>query len=276
MYQKIAEELCVIGERLGGERMRQLAPVYLFSVEGQDGDMDMTAPLEQLLENLEGRQLFSAQTDGCVTLFLEYGCRDTQAGGRLGFVDEAGKFKETLSQWMEYFMVSCRVSQGIVLIRLDGLRDQLAETVWWRRFFRQIRGYQGRFLFFCQTGREDADAAVKLFSGGCFCRTIELERPETGDYMRGFETGLKQNGLALDKEGRAHLRVILERHRDRITAHALRVWRDYVIWEYLLREASGDRQNTLSAEDLKEEELWRYINSERLKTSIGFEVTKDE
>lgn len=278
MFRKIVEELSVVGRGVETERLRMLAPVYLFAAGEWDGDFEPASSLDNLLDDLEKARLFSAQSDGCLTLWLEYGSREWDYEGRLGLVDEAGQFKTTLGQWMDYIMARYQVSQGVVLIHLDSLRQRRAETVWWRRFFRQLHRYRKQFLFLFQAGEAEADFAWEWLGRECFCRKVEPVRRKTQEYIQSFEAGLEKYGLQLGEKERVLLGELLDRYRDRLTCHGLEKWQQALLWEYFLETQSGGQSRgggTLPAEYLSEEKFCRYIGSEKDKQGIGFEVTKD-
>lgn len=278
MFHGITKEIDTIAAKLGTEQLRSLLPIYLFPSGEKDMDFDPAESLDGLLEDLEERDLFSAQSDGSLVLSLEYGSREWDHMGRLGLADEAGQFKTTLGQWMEYIMTRYRVSQGIVLIRLDCPEARREETVWWRRFFRQLHRYRRQFLFLFQAEKADVDSAGEWLGRECYCRRMELTGWRKEEYLRYFEAGLEKYDLCLDESGRKMLTGLLDRYGDRITRHGMERWQQDVLWEYFLKEKPGDG---LPAGEggltpfLDEERFRRYISDDRDNKGIGFEVAWD-
>lgn len=269
MFRKITEELCKVSDRQGGQLLPEMVPVYLFAVDEHSGNYDLSAPLEQLLGELEERRLFSVQADGCLILSLEYGLSEGDIRERLGLVDETGRFRPTLGQWMENLMLQHRVSQGIVLLRLDWSKEQQAEGVWWKRFFRQLHKYRKQFLFLFQVNQSDLSEIEEWLGKEFFCRKVEIARPDANGYLQYFESGLERHSLKLQAGEREFLRTLFEKYEERLSHQTLEKWLREIVWEYFLAEES-DGEESLSAY-LNEEALAKHVIGKAIPPKIGFQ-----
>ena len=269
MFQKIMDELCKVGDRQGDQLAPEMVPVYLFAVDERSGNYDLSAPLEQLLGELEERGLFSVQADGCLILSLEYGLSEGDIRERLGLVDETGRFRPTLGQWMENLMLQHRVSQGIVLLRVDWSKEQQAEGVWWKRFFRQLHKYRKQFLFLFQVNQSDLNEIEEWLGKEFFCRKVEITRPDAQGYLQHFENGLEKYSLKLLEKDRKFLLSLLQKYEDRLSHQTLEKWLREIVWEYFLEEPKGKK--TLSGY-LREEALTKHIIGKNMQATIGFKA----
>ena len=268
MFRKITEELCKVSDRQGGQLLPEMVPVYLFAVDEHSGNYDLSAPLEQLLGELEERRLFSVQADGCLILSLEYGLSEGDIRERLGLVDETGRFRPTLGQWMENLMLQHRVSQGIVLLRLDWSREQQSEGVWWKRFFRQLHKYRKQFLFLFQVNQSDLSEIEEWLGKEFFCRKMEIARPDAKGYLQYFENGLGKYSLKLSENDRKFLLSLFQKYEDRLSYQTLEKWLWEIVWEYFLAEESEGRKALSSY--FREEALTKHVIGKTMQATIGF------
>ncbi|MCM1233727.1 MAG: hypothetical protein NC489_26730, partial [Ruminococcus flavefaciens] len=196
MFGQIAEELHKASQNIEEKKLLAAAPVYLFSVKKENGEMTGAA-LEELLECLEEKKLFFAQTDGLICLSAECGFPEMGIEEKPGFADETGRFLVSLEQWLARLRVQYQMEQGIIWIRIHDFRRLRTETVWWRQLFRQMGRFKGEFLFLFETEEPDAAIAQEWIGRAYFCRMLQIRPWDVPDYIRFFRRGLEQRCCAL-------------------------------------------------------------------------------
>lgn len=276
MFNEIAKELCVVGKRIDGEKLLELAPVYLFS-QNRENRGYMVDSLEELLEMLEEQKLFFAQTDGVLCLSLEYGISPRDIGEVPGLSDGLGRFNTSLEQWLSYLHTEHQIEKGIVLIQIDKIRELTSETIWWRRFFRQINKYKRNFIFIFQAEERDLDTVRKWIGRECFCRQMQIRQMEVSDYVKDFQRRLKNMELCLDEQGETILTELLTRYAEKIDGQLLGHWYQELMWRYFMSEGvEGKGGQVFPAECITEDSLKKYLENHQDLSEIGFEISKHE
>lgn len=276
MYTVIAEELDKAGQNVERERLLAITPLYLCSA-GQGSREILGNGLEELLKKLEEQKLFARQTDGVVCFSLEYGIQEGHIRETLGLSDGQGRFRESLGQWMSYLNGQYQVVGGIVQIRMDWSRQWEAEDIWWRRFFRELGRYKKEFLFLFQAEEEALAAAGEWLGREYFCRTIEVRRPESADYIRRFKQELDRAGLILDEAGEEVLAELLGQYTKELDYRILEKWQKELAWEYLILANPGTvERHVFPAERITEESLKRHLPDRRKSSGIGIKINEKE
>ena len=165
-------------------------------------------------------------------------------------------------------MLQHRVSQGIVLLRLDWSKEQQTEGVWWKRFFRQLHKYRKQFLFLFQVNQSDLNEIEEWLGKEFFCRKVEITRPDANGYLQYFENGLEKYSLKPSETDRKFLLSLFNKYEDQLSHQTLEKWLREIVWEYFLTEVS-EKKKALSGY-FREEALTKHVIGKTTQTTIGF------
>ncbi|MBO5371595.1 MAG: hypothetical protein J6A75_02630 [Lachnospiraceae bacterium] len=271
MFQIIAEELGKIAQVTDRKRALSMAPIYMFASKEESTRWFATA-LEELLEQLEKQKIFSSQMDGCIQLSLEYGIFSEYEREMIGLCNELGQFKSDLEQWIIYLQMQHQVVQGVICIQIKGKRELAEEQIWWRKFLRQIKKYQGEYLFLFQFSEENRHAMRNRLQKNCFCRSLQIKKPVAEEYVHAFKVTLGEKGFSLNEQGEAVLTALMEQYTDKIDSQILEQWQQEILWKFLVKEDVQKGENILfPVQYLSEKVLNKYIeNGTAGLREIGF------